>query len=149
MPSLDEVWSLLWTIRTVSFTSHSEAGTGWDGTGDGVVELRSPAPDVLIFDESGRWQSHHHGRSTRFANVFRWTRLPSSLSLEHLRFGADRPVFLFDLAPGEDGLWRDVTPHLCGEDCYSGTLKADGKELIVEWSIRGPRKRESIRYVYQ
>lgn len=112
MPSLDEVWSLLRTIGTVSFTSRSEAGTGWDGTGNGVVELRLPSPDVLIFDESGQWQSHRNGRTTQFTNVFRWTRRPSILKLEHLRFGADHPVFLFGLAPGEDGFWRDVAPHL-------------------------------------
>ena len=147
MASIEEVWGLLRGARALTFTAHSEAGTGWDGAGTGSVAVSEPAPGVVVFEEAGRWQPSGR-RSMAFFNVFRWSRLGEAIRLEHLRFGPASPVFLFDLAPGPDGTWREVSPHECRADCYSATMRADGDQLVVRWSVRGPRKRETIEYVY-
>lgn len=146
--SLKELWILLRSVHALSFEARSEAGTGWNGIGGGLVSVSEPSLGVLIFDESGYWQPQGR-RDIRFTNVYRWTLLSTSLKLEHLRFGVDNPVYLFDLVPTSDGEWRDVSPHICAEDCYSACLRIEGQQLIVTWSINGPRKRETIRYVYQ
>jgi hypothetical protein len=80
--------------------------------------------------------------------VFRWSAVGESLRLEHLRFGPEHPVLLFDMTPGADGVWREVSPHQCREDCYTSSLGVEGGRLAVAWLIAGPRKRESIRYTY-
>lgn len=146
--SLTELWERLRAVTAMSFEANSSAGTGWTGIGAGVVVVSEQSTDVLIFTESGSWRPLGRG-DIRFTNVFRWSRLDESVRLEHLRFGSDYPVFLFDLAPGKDGVWREVSPHACGEDCYTGSLIVDGPQLLVHWTIRGPRKDESIRYIYQ
>ncbi len=99
-------------------------------------------------DESGTWQPASGG-PLNFSNLYRWSRVADSLRLEHLRFGADRPVFLFDMIEGDDGDWRERSPHVCGEDRYAASLAVRENELHVAWSIHGPRKRESIRYFYR
>lgn len=148
MKSLADLWERLQEVTAVSFEARSAAGTGWNGAGAGVVVATESSPGVLVFAESGWWQPLGRG-DIRFTNVFRWSRLEASVRLEHLRFGPDQPVFLFDLDPGEDGVWREVSPHVCGEDCYAGCLSVEGRQLHVHWTIRGPRKDESIRYVYR
>jgi len=68
--------------------------------------------------------------------------------LEHLRFGPSAPVLLFDMASGADGLWREVSPHQCSEDCYTASLRQEDGRLLLAWQVNGPQKKESIRYIY-
>ena len=142
---LAELWALLRSVRSVSFVARSETGTGWAGAG--VVAVSEPREGVVVFGESGYVRPYGHG-AIHFTNVFRWSLLGELLRLEHLRFGPDHPVLLFDLAPSQDGEWRDVSPHVCREDSYSASMTVEARQLVVSWSIRGPRKHESIRYVY-
>ncbi len=147
MASIAKVWSLLQVVSALRFEAQSEAATGWNGIGTGTVMVSEPEPRVVVFDEAGTWQSP--GRAMiRFANVFRWSNTGASLRLEHLRFGAENPVFLFEMAPNADGEWHEVSPHLCREDCYTASLVVEGQQVLVAWSILGPQKQESIRYVY-
>jgi hypothetical protein len=106
-----QLWDGLQRVRFVRFISRSDT-PGWNGIGFGSVAVESPSEEVLVYVESGIWQLAK-GRETRFSNVFRWTLTgPELIRLEHLRFGADRPVFLFDVAPGSSGEWASVRPHL-------------------------------------
>ncbi|MBA4189568.1 MAG: hypothetical protein C0467_16405 [Planctomycetaceae bacterium] len=149
MASLTEVWPLLLAVRSLRFDARSEAATGWNGIGIGVVTTSEPTAGVVVFEETGTWQPSDLDRpAIRFNNVFRWTVVGNSLRLEHLRFGPDNPVMLFDMAPDPNGDWREVSPHQCREDCYTASLTVEGHLLVVTWSIQGPRKRESIRYTY-
>ncbi len=75
-----------------------------------------------------------------------WTGTGSGL--EHLRFGEDHPVYLFDLALAGEREWRSVSPHLCREDCYSAVLIVGDDNIVLRWSVNGPRKQETIEYVY-
>jgi hypothetical protein len=113
-----ELWASLCRVRSLHFVARSAASTGWHGTGSGTVVVASPARSVLTFTESGSWQPAA-GPRIRFSNVFRWSLVgPAVVRLEHLRFGADHPVYLFDLAPRSGAEWASVNPHLCREDCY-------------------------------
>jgi hypothetical protein len=145
--SLDELWNLLRDVRCLRYEAHSGAATGWNGVGTGVVIVSEPEAGVVVFEESGIWVSPSK-TEMRFTNVFRWLRANETIRLEHLRFGPDRPVFLFDIAPDENGNWREVSPHQCRDDCYRASLAIEGRQLLVAWSIQGPRKQESIRYAY-
>jgi hypothetical protein len=101
----------------------------------------------MTFSERGTWRPEG-GRHIPFTNVYRWTLTGDTLRLEHLRFGVDHPVYLFDLVQIGDGQWRSESPHLCREDCYAAVLQVRDDGIALRWSIDGPRKRESIEYVY-
>ena len=49
---------------------------------------------------------------------------------------------------GEDGVWKNITPHLCSEDTYTASLIIDGGQFRIEWSVQGPEKSEAIEYTY-
>ncbi|MGS2743743.1 DUF6314 family protein [Halomonas sp. LS-001] len=155
MLSSENVLSLLRQVTSLSFTAQSEANTGWQGVGNGNVVVDEPTSKTVVFHEAGTWQpSAQHQGEFDFSNVFRWTAVGEHLRLEHLRFGVDNPVLLFDMARQEDGIWREVSPHECGADRYAATLevtkgKAENVRIDVAWSIIGPRKQETIEYCYQ
>jgi hypothetical protein len=144
---LDFVWSQLSQIQALRFHSQSRTGIGWSGLGSGSVKVTPAPPNALVFEESGRWVQNG-GREIRFTNVYRWTLLSDRIRLEHLRFGLSNPVFLFELAPNDEGTWRDIKPHLCRDDCYSATLSMTAGQLFLRWSINGPRHDETIDYIY-
>lgn len=149
MESLTEVLSLLRRVQSLRFDARTEAATGWEGVGIGTVAVSQPAAGVVVFEEAGTWQpSAPSQRAIGFNNVFRWSAVGEALRLEHLRLGADSPVLLFDMAPADGGQWREVSPHQCRADSYTATLTVESSQVVVAWSIMGPRKRESIRYTY-
>ena|ERR1043166_4046652 len=144
-----ELWSHLRRVTTVKFTSQSQSATGWIGLGSGIVSVESPALNVLLFNESGTWQPNR-GKETRFTNVFRWTQLGAeSIRLEHLRFGPEKPVHLFDMGVQVDGTWIPNGPHVCSEDCYVADVMLRENGVSVRWSITGPKKKETIAYEYR
>lgn len=149
MEKASDLLGLLRRVQSLRFDAQSDAATGWDGVGTGSVTASEPAVGVVVFCEVGTWQPTAPGRpAIAFNNVFRWSILGDTLRLEHLRFGPEHPVLLFDMAPGVDGVWREVSGHQCREDCYTASLGIEGGQLVVVWSIVGPRKQESIRYTY-
>jgi hypothetical protein len=111
MLTAQQLWNGLQRVRGVRFVSRSKT-PGWDGEGIGSVVVDSSSSLALVFTESGVWHPSK-GRETRFSNVFRWT-LDSSelLKLEHLRFGPEHPVYLFDLSPATNDRWAFIKPHL-------------------------------------
>jgi Family of unknown function (DUF6314) len=144
-----ELWECLRRVRSLQFEARSSSPGGWNGAGIGYVAVESPADAVLTFTESGSWIPQG-GRTLRFTNVFRWSMLgPAAIRLEHLRFGPAQPVLLFDMTPIGPGEWTSASPHLCREDCYSAKLRMDQDGFLLYWTIAGPRKRESIEYVYR
>lgn len=145
--TLEQLWRALECIRKVSFEAKSLALTGWDGVGTGDVRVERPSKDAILFYESGVWQPDE-GQTTRFRNVFRWSRMEDSVSLEHLRFGPSAPVYLFDLAPQPDGTWKETEAHLCGDDRYSASLSLQESGLDLCWTVVGPKKHETLRYRY-
>lgn len=109
--ALESVWSRLGSVSDLTFTASSSASTGWKGFGTGTVDVSHLTTEVLIYNESGTW-SPNGGRQLSFTNVYRWTLLPDSIRLQHLRFGADNPVYLFDLGIVDDARMESVAPHV-------------------------------------
>ncbi len=121
--SLDSVWERLGSIQSLTFVASSSTSTGWNGSGEGAVEVTRPSANEIIFSESGTW-TPDGGKELTFTNSYRWTKQSSKsnsrsgnlplerLRLEHLRFGADHPVHLFDLAVDDNQTISSVDPHV-------------------------------------
>jgi hypothetical protein len=148
MTARDDLWQRLGRERSLSFIASSSSATGWNGKGSGTVEVASVAAGVITFSESGTWQPNGSEREIRFSNVYRWTLADDVLRLEHLRFGEANPVHLLDLTGAGEREWRPASPHLCRADCYSAVLTLRDDAVHLRWSIDGPRKRETIEYLY-
>jgi hypothetical protein len=144
----DQLWDRLRRVRYLSFVARSGTESGWNGRGVGTVEVRESADAAMTFQEQGDWRPEGGERVIRFNNVYRWTRAGGLLRLEHLRFGADNPVYLFDLTQTGEREWRSASPHLCREDCYAAVLLVRDDGIVLRWSIDGPRKQEVIEYLY-
>jgi hypothetical protein len=148
MATSQELWRRLGLITSLKFIATGPVAGGWNGRGEGSVFVESQGNAVILFHETGAWWPDG-GNSSRFRNVFRWTRLDDgSLRLEHLRFGIEHAVYLFDLIPASDNEWASALPHVCREDCYTAELHIAEMNLQLSWSIDGPRKREKINYHY-
>lgn len=144
-----ELWQFLSRVRFLRFVAESDRPTGWNGIGQGIVDVTVPSEGILIFTESGSWRPTG-GRDINFSNVYRWTMLDAErVRLEHLRFGPQRPVLLFEMIPDPAGAWIAATPHECGEDCYTAELRLREAGLSLHWVIAGPNKSESIKYEYR
>ena len=144
---LERLWDRLAGVHRLSFVAQSALATGWNGAGHGDVVVTRPAADVLLFHETGTWQSQG-GTTLPFRNVFRWTQKGAVLQLEHLRFGPDAPVLLCDLARQPDGCWHAVAPHRCKADRYTASLTMQREEIVLVWHINGPQKHEHLAYRY-
>jgi len=148
---LEAVWKRLSSVNSLVF--HATSGTskgGWNGEGRGSVVVESVDSDTILFHEDGMWKPET-GKELTFQNVYRWTALleSHSLRLEHLRFGHNHPVYLFDLGQADEVTWKSVEPHVCRDDLYEAIMKLDGEVLTLHWTIEGPTKNESIHYLYQ
>jgi len=150
--NVDQAWARLGTVRNLTFKSHSRSvvTSGWEGDGAGDVVVAHAGPCTLVFHETGTWRSVE-GREFQFSNSYRWTldRAHPYIRLEHLRFGADRPVLLFDLVPATDGTLQSAAGHVCSDDCYSARLSLDPDLIHLDWKITGPKTDEAISYCYQ
>jgi DNA-binding PadR family transcriptional regulator len=144
-------WERLRQVKQLSFDakSKSKEELGWVGKGKGEVVVNRDNDNVLIYNEKGTWLNKQ-GDQVSFTNVFRWTldRHAGVISLEHLRRGADHPVFLFHLAPANAQSLSSVDSHLCEGDTYFGQIHLDVTSLRLNWRVIGPKKNEEIDYYY-
>lgn len=134
---------------TFQAKTNSNGPGGWNAKGKGTVMLHKVDEDVLTFNEKGAWNGSQ-GTEVVFSNIFRWTldRSAQIISLEHLRYGPDRPVFLFHLSPTGEHTLSSVDPHLCGGDTYFGQIHFDQHVLHLNWRVIGSRKNEELDYCY-
>lgn len=146
--NLDDVWRRLTTTTRLTFSASSSDPTGWNGNGTGDVDV-TQAGTALLFAESGWWTTVADQR-LKFTNLYRWLRGADAetIGLEHLRFGKDRPVFLFDLQIAAGNRLVSVDPHVCSEDCYTAEMLIEATEIRLNWSVTGPSTNVSIQYVY-
>jgi hypothetical protein len=149
--TLNKVWKRLLTIQHLSFSAKSKSPvkSGWNGVGKGSVELKLLDNSSCIYYERGTWSSQED-QQFDFSNVFRWTldRSAGVITLEHLRFGPQSPVFLFNLVPVAENILESIYPYICNEDTYFGQLTCDEHFLQLSWRTLGPKKNEEINYLY-
>lgn len=148
---LAEVWKKLEATSQVLYVahdrlSHKESTTG---QGNGVVTLTQGGPYQMTFEEEGSWRLDT-GLSFNYRNFFRWSvdSLRGILSVEHLRFGKDHPVFLFHLVPISDRLLESVATQTNGDETYFGYLENKAHGLKLCCRTISPQKNESITYYY-
>jgi hypothetical protein len=146
-----EAWMRLRTVQRLSFVARSRAapGSGWNGRGEGTVRVEEVDSRTTLFHESGSW-TPEAGRAIPFSNVFRWTLDDDAdfLRLEHLRFGAEHPVYLFDMVSASEAVLVSAELHVCRDDLYAARLEFDEQKIRLNWTIAGPKKNESIEYSY-
>jgi len=144
-----DAWDRLSDITALRFVAESASETGWTGSGQGSVVVAQPDAHTITFTEAGTWQ-FNTGQPLEFSNVFRWTLEDSgtAIRLEHLRFGPENQVYLFDLAPIDEHTWRSVTAHVCRDDLYSAVMTLTPDHIALRWTIKGPSKDEDLRYWY-
>jgi hypothetical protein len=138
---LDTFWQRLEKTNHLEFTAKTELGLK---TGRADVAVTSSSSS-LIFEERGVWIP-----GSAFSNCFRWTldAQQGLISLEHMRYGPDRPVFLFQLAPTRAGVLESVDSHLCASDTYLGNIIWNQRTIDFHWRIIGPRKNDELIYRY-
>lgn len=142
-------WERLFQVKQLSFHATSKVGIGWVRKGKGKVAVTKENENELIFHGKGVWLDEQ-GVEVDFSNVFRWTLdcQVGVISLEHLRLGANHPVFLLQLAPVNSNTLTSVDSHLCGRDTYVGRLHLSSTGLCLNWKITGPKKNEEIDCFY-
>lgn len=144
-------WDKLAKVQQLNFQAKTQAKEegGWNGNGKGVVSIKRELADVLIFQEKGSWLDKQ-GNEIGFSNVFRWSLDKNSclISLEHLRYGINHPVFLFYLAPSGNTSLVSVDSHLCDGDSYFGQVHFDDHTLKLNWRVIGLKKNEEINCYY-
>ena len=149
---VQKAWTRLLSVQELSFEarSHAATNTGWNGAGKGAVQVEAVQPRVILFHERGAW-TPEGGRQITFSNVFQWTADLDCrfIRLEHLRFGRDHPVYLFDLVPVDEGVLESSEPHVCREDLYAARMELDEQAIRLRWTINGPKKAETISYTYK
>jgi hypothetical protein len=139
------------SVDSLEFTARSDAATGWDGGGSGLVSIESNEAGTVIFREAGVF-TPAHGRPLDFRNIYRWTlHGTDAVRLDHLRRGQDQPVHLFDLSvsAGQESTWASREPHRCAADRYSARCEIGDGIIELHWRIIGPRKNETIDYQYR
>lgn len=144
---LFRIWERLRNINQVVFQFRSQKGGEGIGRGEVLVEDRKDGK--LIFRENGTWRGLNH-QEFNFRNVFRWTLnwVEGFLTLEHLRFGIQNPVFLFHLVPASEKSLESVDAHLCGQDTYFGQIFIKPIAIDLSWRVLGPHKNDEIIYSY-
>ncbi|WP_068470231.1 DUF6314 family protein [Candidatus Protochlamydia phocaeensis] len=144
-------WKRLSLVNQLTFQArtHSQHADGWNGQGAGSVSITREGACALIFNEKGSWQNKRR-EVFNFSNAFRWTldQQGEMISLEHLRKGRDRPVFLFHLVPSGRASLVSVKAHLCAEDKYEGYFYLGNHNLCLSWRVIGPKKNEEMDYFY-
>lgn len=150
-PQLICFWNRLEAVKQFTRLTRSrfKDESGWNGQGKGAVLVNKFSDTVYIFHERGFWHVKQ-GQDISFSNTFRWRldRDAGRISLEHLRFGPNQPVFLFHLIPTENNLLASVDSHLCKEDVYFATVPWDCHSIRLNWRVIGPNKNEEMENCY-
>lgn len=141
---LKKIWSRLLSVKQLSLIAKYSSGIN---KGRANVETSLSIPHVLLFHEKGHWTSS----KLAFTNRFQWTLdlPPKCISLRHLRFGENHPVFLFHLSIDGPKQLRSTSPFHCGKDIYTGNIIWSDENIIFHWDIKGPDKKDEIVYHYR
>lgn len=123
------------------------APPGTSGTRRGAVAVERREPHCVILRERGRFLPDG-GREIPYTDALRFERRGGAVDVGHLRHDPMRPVRLVRLEPHEDGTLASVAAHRCGDDAYALVARVRDDAVELEWTVRGPGKRGSIRVTY-
>lgn len=146
--NLSELWSSLSQVKKLNLNALS-LQPAWSGEAEGLVDVSNVGDDVLIFSESGEWNSGNKP-VIKFFNIYRWRFVSDAiLELAHLRNGMDSPVHLLDFKKAGDSEWHSKKPHLCREDIYNAVLLVEKDSILLNWTVEGPEKKQTVKCLYQ
>jgi len=143
-------WEHLKTRERLQVSAKSkQAKTSYFRSGEATVRISEPSKTILVFEEKGCWIEADYPE-TSFSNAFRWTldNDRSLITLEHLRYGQQHPVFLFHLTPTQPHTLESIDAHLCGDDTYLGNIIWGPTYIDLHWRIIGPDKNDHLMYHY-
>ena len=161
MQTLTQLWTLLNHLNRFSFkvNTDNESVTGWQGEGQGLIKRRgslnmsksaSAEPEsgaIVETIERGDYQVSVD-RKVPMHNQYLWQFNGDHIRLTHLRFGWDKPVFLFDIIDNGKGELVTRQSHQCAADNYDASFVLYPDRLVMQWRIQGPKKREVLDYIY-
>ena len=156
--TLNELWILLNRLNRFSFkvNTDNDSVTGWQGEGQGLIKCRgnmTSASDDIEFGsivetiERGDYYISAE-RKVPMHNQYLWQYEGEYIRLTHLRFGWDKPVFLFDIIENGQGGLITRQSHQCAEDNYDASFTLYPERLEMQWRIQGPKKCEVLDYIY-
>ncbi|QUM79567.1 hypothetical protein HWV01_04205 [Moritella sp. 5] len=158
MQTLTQLWTLLNRLNRFSFkvNADNESVTGWQGEGQGLIKRRSSGETEPSKPESGAIvETIERGdyyvsadRKVPMHNQYLWQFEGDYIRLTHLRFGWDKPVFLFDIIENGQGELVTRQSHQCAADNYDASFALSPDSLVMQWRIQGPKKREVLDYIY-
>lgn len=147
----NRLWQQLLGINQLRFIAESETkGIGWNGSGAGQVRVDTKSDDEIHFVETGNWQTES-GKQLNFSNTYRWQKRDKpddQILLSHLRYGKDHPVELLTLSETRSGIWQPFNSHRCNADQYTLDIKLQDFEIEMRWRIMGPKKNQTLLYIY-
>ncbi len=143
-------------VQYFEFKASTQLGkNGWEGVGNGNVRIEKIDENTIIFYENGKFlsniqnaQNEKPTKEIKCSNVYRWIFEEESIKLEHLRFGTENPVYLFDLIHFQDNKMISKCGHVCDKDLYNAELFLFDDKILLHWRIFGEEKNEIIEYVY-
>jgi predicted transcriptional regulator len=146
---LETLWRRLETIRGMTVQVRSGIHPMHDRVGRGEVQVVREGEQALLFHERGSWKTEQGGEID-FKNCYRWSRQNDShlISLEHLRHGLHKPVFLMHLFPVDRHCFESVNSHLCDGDTYMGRIICNRQAMKLNWRIIGKAKNEEMETHY-
>lgn len=136
-----ELWNRLKKVKSFKLDVMSREEKK-KGTGEVFVEQ---GEGEIIFHEKGTWSEE-----IGFHNTYRWKidHEAGVISLEHLRHGKERAVFLLHFAPSGTHAFSSVDSHLCEGDTYFGELLFNTHYVRLRWRVIGPKKNEELNCYY-
>ena len=145
---VDSFWKRLQQVQhqRIIFVDHGNHKSDASLTGQGNVKV-TKFQNQIVLNAQGRWTQSDHS-TIEFTNSYRFTFDQGSISLEHLRLGVLRPVFLFFLRPVSKNCLASEEGHDCNEDQYFGRLYLDKNGLNLKWRVLGPSKNQEINSHY-
>lgn len=149
---METLWQRLKQVAQMTLEAEC-AGELW--TGQGRVDVHtSDCGKELVFQEAGAWHATQ-GNVQPFSNLYFWSFdfLKNVFLLHRKRAEAEDPEllarFVQNVACHTSGTrWKQEEPHLCGDDCYTVLLELRSDALSLDWTIRGPKKKDQVRITY-
>ncbi len=117
--------------------------------GQAHVEVICQGRHKLVFHEKGQWLLPQFSELI-FKNAFKWTFNPLAqlISIEHLRYGEDQPVFLFDLTSDKSGHLESINTFSQLNELHFASIHWTKKQIHFQWRIIGNKKNDLLHYYY-
>ena len=137
----------------MTFMSQSLTGSlmNWNGRAKATIDVQSVdtcSGKIIHLFEKGQFCSDCSDSSFPFSNTFKLVCQSDTIAFYHERFGAQNPVWLFDLVAISHNTLINKAVHQCVQDQYTVLITLNEKDIEMQWNIIGPRKNEKINYHY-